>query len=112
MFEDSVLHASISSEERVGGILGSFGVLLGVSWATFGGSSVSLRRPLGASLVAVGRRWSLPTATGLWWACCLPCVSKSGLETHDFSVHFHIFMMSQLETSSLSRIRMTSQLKT
>ena len=45
---------------------------------------MSLRRPLGASLVAVGRRWSLPTATGLWWACCLACVSKSGLETHGF----------------------------
>ena len=54
----------------LGGLLGDLWRLLCVSSATFGGF--------------VGRRWSLPTATGLWWACCLPCVSKSGLETHGF----------------------------
>ena len=60
-----------------GGLLGDLWRLLCVSSATFGGF-------VGRRWSAVGRRWFLPTATGLWWACCLPCVSKSGLETHGF----------------------------
>ena len=61
----------------LGGLLGDLWRLLGVSSATFGGF-------VGRRWSAVGRRWFLPTATGLRWACCLPCVSKSGLETHGF----------------------------
>ena len=49
IFERSTFYLSRWSWERFGGLLVSFLVLLGVSWATFGGSWGSLGRPSGAS---------------------------------------------------------------